>query len=246
MDPSSCSNDGRFCGPVGINSASGPFAKLCFESSFVSKCGKAPLNCITTYAARGNCLFDAECNSRQCRNGTCASADIDFPQVVNSLSYDNYLKYMQGVTGGTMAGVPKAKCKEGMVLLKYKGKVEPYCPIPSQPGTQPVCQQTMQNLWQCSQYKNSSQPGSQKAYELCRNMEGCFAYNAQYPDGTVHPAMVKMNSFCLGVGNAAVQQSAMACTTCELGSSATCAGGSASLAPFMLAPAGGCAKNKCA
>ncbi len=246
MDPSSCPGS-QWCGPPGYTGLSSPYAfrKTCFQSPFVSQCANPALNCITTYASRGNCWFDIECNSGKCLNGACAPADLDIPQVVSSLSYGDYLKYMKGVTGGTMEGVPKARCKEGMVLVRYKGETEPYCPIPYEPGTMPVCQQTMQKLWQCGQYKDKSQPGAQKTYELCKQMENCFIYNVQYPDGKTHPVAVKMNSMCLGASAAAVQQSASRCSTCQPGASATCGGSYDQLSPFMMAPASGCAKNKC-
>ncbi len=156
------------------------------------------------------------------------------------------MKYMEGVTGGSFAGVPKAKCKLGMIMVNHKGKTEPYCPIPSEPGTQPVCQQTYQNLWQCDQYKDKAQPGAQSTYEQCKRFEGCFAYNINFPDGSILPMAVKMNSMCLGASSAAVQQTASRCTTCQPGSSATCGSSYDQMSPFVVAPlAGNCAKDKC-
>ncbi len=246
MDGSSCPQN-RWCGPPGYTGFSSPFRKTCFSSAFASKCAEPSLNCITTYKTRGSCYFDAECRSGICANGQCAPADIDFPKAVSYLSYDDYLKYMNGVTGGSMAGVPKAKCKEGMILISKNGKTEPYCPIPSEPGTNPVCQQTYQNLWQCDQFKDKGQAGSQQAYEQCKRFQDCFAYNVSYPDGSILPIAVKMNSECLGASMAAAQQSSSRCSTCQPGSSATCGSSYDQMAPFMIAPlAGNCAKNKCA
>jgi len=245
MDGSSCPGE-RFCGPAGFTGLSSPFRKVCFQSAFASQCANPSLNCITTYKTRGGCYFDNECNSLQCRNGACAPADIDYPKVVSSLSYKDYMKYMEGVTGGSMAGVPKAKCKLGMIMVNHKGKTEPYCPIPSEPGTQPVCQQTYQNLWQCGQYKDKAQPGAQSTYEQCKSFEGCFAYNLSYPDGSILPVAVKMNSLCLGAAAAATQQTASRCTTCVPGGSATCGSSYDQMSPLVIAPlAGNCAKDRC-
>lgn len=242
MDASSCPG-ARFCGPPGFTGFSSPFRKTCFESAFASQCANPSLNCISTYRTRNSCLYDNECNSGKCSNGACAPADIDYPKVVSSLGYPDYLKYMQGVTGGTMAGVPKAVCKEGMIMVDYKGKREPYCPLPSEPGTQPACQQAFQNLWQCDQFKTSSKPGAHEAYLQCKDFQNCFAYNLSYPDGSILPMAVKMNSTCLGAASAAVQQTASRCATCQPGNSATCGG---SFDPFTIKPlAGGCAKNQC-
>jgi hypothetical protein len=214
MDGSGCSSD-RFCGPPGYTGFSSPFRKTCFSSPFASQCSDPGVNCISTYRTRGNCLFDNECDSGSCLNGGCAPANLDFPKVVSSLSYPDYLKYMTGVTGGAMAGVPETVCKEGMILVDRNGEIAPYCPIPNEPGTMPVCQQAYQHLWQCDQFKDKSQPGSQKAYEQCKRFENCFAYNLNYPDGSILPVAVKMNSECIGAATAAVQQTASRCATCQ-------------------------------
>jgi len=230
MDGSGCASE-RFCnaascGPPGMNGFSSPFRRTCFQSPFASACSGPSLNCISTYRTRGSCYFDNECSSNKCLNGSCAPANLDYPKVVGHLSYNNYLKYMNGVTGGSMEGVPKLQCKEGMIMINHKGKTEPYCPVPSEPGTQPSCQQAYQNLWQCEQFKDRDQPGSHEAYLQCRNFEDCFAYNVSYPDGSILPVAVKMNSACLGAAAAAAEQTASRCTTCQPGKWATCSGGS--------------------
>lgn len=235
MDGSSCSG-ARFCGVPGFTGFSSPYRLTCFGSAFASSCSEPSLNCISTYRTRGNCYFDAECDSGNCANGQCAPADLSFPRVVNSLSYNDYLKYMNGVTGGSMAGVPKAMCKQGMIMVQRDGKSEPYCPIPNEPGTMPVCQQAYQQLWQCDQFKDKSQPGSQQAYEQCKRFQDCFAYNVEYPDGSMLPVAVKMNSECLGAAAAAVQQTASRCATCQPSGGATCSSAQDLLAPFVLSP----------
>ncbi len=207
----------------------------------MSQCGSTPtLNCIQTYRNRGTCYFDNECASNQCLNGACAPANLDYPKVVASLSYEDYEKYAQGAQGcGAQASqrTPPAnvRCKEGMILVDYRGKIEPYCPIPNEAGTQPTCQQAYQTLWQCDQFKDrSDMPGSQQAYEQCKRFEESFAYNLQYPDGSILPVAVKMTPEGIGAANAAVAQTASRCTTCTLGSDAQCSSRSYDhIAPFV-------------
>jgi len=245
MDGSQCSSerfcDAKSCGPPGYTGFSSPFRKTCFSSPFASSCSGPSLNCISTYRTRGGCYFDKECSSNQCLNGQCTSVEMDFPRVVGNLNYADYLKYMNGVTGESMQGVSKLKCNEDMIMVDYKGNTEPYCPIPSEPGTQPACQQTYQNLWQCDQFKARDQPGSFEAYQQCKNFEECFAYNLSYPDGSILPVAVKMNSACLGAAAAAAEQTASRCTTCRPGEWSTCSSqsyGGADMNPTIMSIVG--------
>ncbi len=218
-----------FCGPPGFTGLSSPYRKTCIESSFLpgTTIRENSLNCITTYANRGKCYFDADCSNPPSSSNYLSSGvsavnnavpDGTFPKVIHEVSSAEELKEDSG--SGSGRGLA-AVCKHPLVILQGHGETSYYCPIPSESGTQPACRQTMQNLWQCSQFPD----GSEKRY-LCNEMENCFAYNAQYPDGSVHPALVKMNDFCLGVASAAMEQSASRCTTCTPGPEATCANGS--------------------
>jgi hypothetical protein len=164
--------------------------------------------------------------------------------VVGNLNNADFLKYMSGVTGVTgesMQSVPQLKCKEEMIMVNYNGKTEPYCPIPSEPGTQPACQQTYQNLWQCDQFKAREQPGSFQAYQQCKIFEDCFAYNVSYPDGSILPMAVKMNSTCLGAAAAAAEQTASRCASCRPGEWSRCSNpsyGDGEMNPTIMSPMG--------
>jgi len=191
----------NYCGPPGFTGYSSPYRKTCFQSPFLQgpESSNYDLNCIKTYAHRGNCIFDNECDSNTCDNGQCAPAALKNPRIIGTSSRKNY---------------NDVQCKNDVIFVQRDGKaIEPFCPIPYEPGTMPVCKQTYQNLWQCDQYKTN--PRMQSEFEKCKRMESCFIYDVPYNNTSeTYPVSVRMTPFCISAAESAVKQTASRCTSC--------------------------------
>lgn len=195
-------------GPPGFTGPSTPYGKKCFESPYVTvnaSTGAAShhsqnIDCISTLSMRGPCYFDAECPNGGCVDGSCGMSEVKYPRIIRRLpdgAQDQ--KYLA--------------CREGAVLIEnVDGTRGAYCPIPYENGTMPACQQTMQHVWQCDKYRAA---GRDAEYDMCKKAEQCFVYNAEFPDGTVHPVSVRMTPFCMDAARASLEQSATRCVTCD-------------------------------
>jgi len=216
MNREVCSNL-RYCGVPNITS---PYRRVCFQSPFVTACAKDNVSCINTYATRGSCYFDAECNSNSCKNGQCATFESSNPKVQGQMSHAEFLQF-QASQAETQTPLEKQNstvdadivCKNSVLLVRHpNGQQESLCPVPIGQDVLPNCQYALKEVWQCDRYKEQDP----KAYATCKSLEQCFVYDAAYPSGELQPVSVRMTAECLGATEAALQQAAMQCTTCQL------------------------------
>jgi len=207
MNSETCSS-ARYCGVPNFTS---PYRKTCFQPPFATPCSENNVNCMNTYSSLGGCYFDAECASNQCHNGQClrpSSFTSNNAKIMTQISNADYQKVLEssGVQPGNMV------CKGPLLVANYKGKKEVLCPIQVEPRISRNCKQALKLVWQCDQYKNKDVP----MYNYCSDLNDCFVYDATFPDGQTQAVSVKNNDKCMRAANAALQQAAVSCASCQL------------------------------
>lgn len=227
MDDSSCPT-ARWCGPP---SWSSPFRRLCFQPPFETPCSEPSVNCISTYAARGGCLFDQEClptatgQPQRCVDGTCSSYSSGNPRALSQVSYEDFLRLSGAVASASCApsALPPtiAMCREPMLLVEHEGRRQVVCPIPYDPETMPQCKQCMRLGFGCGRYRDQNCPNAFSDYQRCREFERCFKYDILFPNGQTQPVGVVMTNECLGAARALLRQCAALCGNCALQDCAT-------------------------
>lgn len=199
----------KWCGPP---SWSSPFRGMCFQPPYQTACSEPALNCLTTYATRGSCYFNAECaGNAQCINGSCASFKSNVPRAIARVTPQELEAYVQSTMGNT-ATINQAKCKEPLLMVEHNGKREVVCPLPYERGSMPQCKYALQRVWQCDRYQGINQD----AFEQCNQFKDCFLYDIEFPGGQTHPVGVKMNNMCLGAADAALRETASRCSTASV------------------------------
>lgn len=218
-----CGN--RLRGPPG--DIRGPYQKLCFTPAYATPGDSTFTNCVSSYAATGSCVANAECaRGGQCRGGACTVPADAFAPVAVATITPSQLAVFNAATGSASAGncfamsgaaKNKLQCKHPLIETVIDGRRNVMCPIAVAENINRNCRSAVKSVMQCDRFKAR---GDLDGYNKCRQVAQCFQFDVVLPDGNTVPIAVKANDMCLAAGAAVLQQVAPQCVN---GQRATCA-----------------------
>lgn len=226
-----CGN--RLRGPPGdIRS---PYQKLCFTPAYATPGDSTFTSCVSSYAATGSCVANAECaRGGQCRGGACTvPADAFAPVALSTVTPSQLAVFNAAVNSGAssgkfpvssclamsaaQSGKNKLQCKHALIETVIDGRRNVMCPIAVAENINRNCRSAVKSTMQCDRFKAR---GDLDGYNKCQQLSRCFQFDIVLPDGNTIPIAVKANDMCLAAGAAVLQQAAPQCVN---GQRTTCA-----------------------
>lgn len=181
-----------------------PYQKFCFDSAFHTPGETNLVPCVASYHDRNRvCPKGAACefNGRLKSGGRTLAADFT-PYAYAPIS-EGQARQVLGAAFGT-----NTRCPHGMFQTLHDGEHNIMCAVGVPENVKRNCANALKSVWQCDRYLAR---GDRDGYNKCRQMEQCFQYDIQTPDGNTIPVGVKANDTCLAAAEWALAQCGTEC-----------------------------------